>query len=255
MRKIIDVYWLMPVLVLALATLVHGQAPSGTRSTTATTQDSREGRPAGRGQGGFTSPPAEPAVLLFREGWTSERAQPMVQANLNNQALELQIYGNADEIRKTSHPTEDYTYTGETTTNWAITLSDPEHYWNLTGDARTRLKTRNSGLRTTHVVIKTADGGYFASEEGNPESTAWIERDYIFRDITWRMLLMTDTPTNRSNQREPNPERVPIIPTARAMPDLERVEEVGFSDLSAGGWIPSTSRVMSWEVWGQQVDR
>jgi len=185
----------------------------------------------------------------------SEMYQPMVQASLKNQSLQLHIYGKADEIRKTAHPTEDYTYTGETTTNWAITLSDPKHYWNLTADAKIRLKTRNSGFRITHAVIKTADGKYFVSEEGNPESTAWIERDYIFRDMTWRTLLMTDTPSNASNRREPDPKRVPIIPTTRATPDLSKVEEVGFSDLSEGGWIPSTSRVQAWEIWGKAVPR
>lgn len=229
--------------------LAIAQTPQGTPQP-----DERGGR-GGRGEGGFTGPPAEPAKLLFREVWTREMAQPMVQASLSNPNLTLHLYGNPDEIRKTSHPTEDYTYTGETTTNWAITLGDPKSYWNLTGDARIRLKTRNSGFRTTHVVIKTADGKYFASEEGNPESSAWIERDYIFRDLTWRALLMTDTPTNASNRRQPNPKRVPIIPTTRTTPDLTKVEEVGFSDLTEGGWIPATSRVQSWEVWGKAIAR
>jgi len=227
------------VAVLVTATVLSAQAQTG----------------RGRGEGGFTGPPAEPATLLFREAWTSEMAQPMVQSTLSNKALLLHIYGNADEVRKTAHPTEDYTYTGETTTNWAITLSDPTHYWDLTRDARIRLKTRNSGLRTTHVVIKTADGKYFASEEGSPESSAWIERDYILRDLTWRTLLMTDTPTNASNRRAPNPKRVPLIATARAAPDLTKVEEIGFSDLMEGGWIPATSRIQSWEVWGKAVAR
>jgi hypothetical protein len=215
------------------------------------------GRAGGRGQGGATSPPSEPAVMLFRETWATVAAQPMVQASISNQQLVLHIYGDANEIRKTTHAAQDehYTYTGETTTNWAITLSDPTHYWDLTGDGRFRMQTRSSGLRTTRVVIKTADGRYFVSEEGSPDSSAWIVRDYIFRDLTWRTLLMTDTPTNASNRREPDPSRVPIIPTARATPDLSRVEEVGFSDLMEGGWIPSTSRVRSWEVWGKAIPR
>jgi hypothetical protein len=255
--------------IVATTTLLAAQAPAGAPPSpgsgdltqgrgAAAGQPAGQGRGAGRGgrgDGGFTAPPADSAVMLFREVWSSEMAQPMVQASLSNQALVLHIYGKADEIRKTSHPTEDYTYTGETTTNWAITVSDPKHYWDLTRDGRIRLKTRNSGFRTTHVIIKTADGRYFASEEGNPESTAWIERDYIFRDLTWRTLLMTDTPTNASNRREPDPHRVPIIPTARATPDLKTVDEVGFSDLVAGGWIPATSRIQSWEVWGKAVPR
>jgi hypothetical protein len=208
-------------------------------------------------QGGFTSPPDNPAVLLFRETWATTMTQPMVQASISNKALTLHIYGDANEIRKATHAADDehYTYTGETTTNWALTLSDPRHYWDLTGDGRFRMQTRNSGLRTTHVVIKTADGKYFASEEGNPESSAWIARDYIFRDLTWRALLMTDTPSNASNRRQPNPKRVPIIPMQRATPDLTKVEEVGFSDLMEGGWIPSTSRIRSWEVWGKAIPR
>lgn len=214
-------------------------------------------QPAGRGgRGGFTGPPADPARHLFHEAWTrAPMAQPMRQENLGNQHLTLRIYGNADEIRKTFHPDEDYTYTGETTANWAITVSDRTVWWDLRGDARIRLKTRNSGYRFLHVVIKTADGRYYVSEEGSGESTAWIETDYIFSDLHWRNLLMTDTPTNASNRRAPDPKRVPIVATSRATPDLSRVEEVGFSDLMVGGWIPATSRVNSFDVWGKTVPR
>ena len=116
----------------------------------------------GRGRGGFTGAPANPATLLFREAWTrAPMAQPMTQENLGNQHLRLHIYGNADEIRKTFHPDEDYTYTGETTTNWALTVSDPKVVWDLSGDGRVRFRTRNSGYRFLHVVIRTADGAYF----------------------------------------------------------------------------------------------
>ena len=195
-------------------------------------------------------------VLLFHEAWTrAPLTQPMVQSNLGNQHLTLHIYGDANEIRKTMHPDDDYTYTGETTSNWAITVSDKSSYWDLTGRARIRLVTQNSGYRFLHVVIKTADGRYYVSEEGNPESSSWIERDYVFGDLRWRNLMMTDTPTNASNRRQPNPKRVPIIPTSRATPDLAKVEEVGFSDLMPGGWIPSTSRVKSFDLYGKAVPR
>ena len=49
------------------------------------------------------------------------------------------------------HPADDYTYTGEVTTNWAITVSDKANFWNLTGAARMRLKTQNTGYRFVHV--------------------------------------------------------------------------------------------------------
>ena len=201
------------------------------------------------------SQPTAPS-LLFHEAWTrAPLTQPMVQENLGNQHLTLHIYGNASEIRKTMHPSDDYTYTGEATTNWALTVSDKTTLWNLTGGGKIRLKTQNTGYRFLHVVIKTADGRYFVSEEGAGESSVWIETEYVFADLHWRNLLMTDTPTNASNRRQPDPKRTPIIPTSKGTPDLTQVEEVGFSDLMAGGWIPATSRVASFSVYGKAVPR
>ena len=130
----------------------------------------------------------------------------------------------ATQIRKAMHPLDDYTYTGETTTNWALTVSDKLSLWDTTGGGKVRFKTQNTGYRFLHVVIKTADGKYFASEEGAGESSVWIETDYILQDLHWRNLLMTDTPTNASNRRQPDPKRVPIIPTSRGTPDLTQID-------------------------------
>lgn len=251
---------------LAVTSLLSAQTPAP--APAAGTQTAPAGRGARGGQAGAPGQgavqgragggaAAAPAVMLFRETWATVMAQPIVQTSLSNQSLVLHVYGNAAEIRKTTHAAQDehYTYTGETQTNWALTVSDPKNRWDLSGEGRFRMVTRNSGMRTTRIVIKTTDGTYYVSEEGSPDSSAWIARDYIFRDLTWRVLMMTDTPTNASNQREPNPKRVPIIPTTRATPDFTKVEEVGFTDLMEGGWIPSTSRVRSWEVWGKAVPR
>jgi hypothetical protein len=228
-----------------------GASPAAGQSTASPQQ-----RPGG-GRGGFTSAPSEPAQLLFHEAWTrAPMAQPMLQDNLaNSKQLDLHIYGNANEIRKAFHPEEDYTYTGETIENWAITVSDKTSFWNLGGDGRIRLRTRNSGYRFLHVVIKTADGKYYVSEEGSGESSAWIETDYILSNLHWRNLLMTDTPSNASNRRAPNPKRVPIVATSPATPDLAKVDEIGFSDLMPGGWIPATSRVNAFWLFGKAVPR
>jgi len=215
----------------------------------------RAQNPAGqRGRGSLLN--AEPATLLFHEAWTrAPLTQPMVQENLGNQHLTLHIYGNPEQIRKAMHPADDYTYTGETTTNWAITVSDKRWLWDLSRTGKIRLKTQNTGYRFLHVVIKTADGKYFVSEEGSGESSVWIETDYVLSDLHWRNLLMTDTPTNASNRRSPDPKRVPIVATTKAVVDLTQVDEVGFSDLMAGGWIPATSRVSSFDLWGRTVKR
>ena len=48
---------------------------------------------------------------------------------------------------------------------------------------------------------------------------------------------------------------MPIIPTSKATPDLSKIDEIGFSDLMAGGWIPATSRIAAFELYGKVVPR
>ena len=67
--------------------------------------------------------------------------------------------------------------------------------------------------------------------------------------------MMTDTPTNASNRRAPDPKRVPMMPASLGTPDLTKGEEIGFSDLMAGGWIPATTRVNYFAVYGKAVPR
>jgi hypothetical protein len=180
----------------------------------------------------------------------------MTQANLGNQQLRLHIYGDAAGIRKTAHGNEDYTYTGETRNNWAITVSDPTSYWDLRVPAKLLLRTRNTGFRLAHIIIKTSDGKYYASEEGSGESSAWMNRDYILADLHWRNLTMTDAPSNVASATRPvDPNRAVLAPTSVATPDLSKVEEIGFSDLMPGGFIPATLRINAWALFGKKVPR
>jgi quinoprotein glucose dehydrogenase len=214
-----------------------------------------------RGAGGSTLIPqagGNPAAapLLFSEHWNGlPMAQPITHEHLVNQQLALHLYGDVAAIRKTQHPTENYLYTGESVTNWGLALGDPKSYWDLTGNARIKLRTRNSGYRLLHVMIKTSEGKWFVSEEGNGESTAWVDHDYVFGDLHWRDLAMADVPTNASNRRQPDPARQPLVANAPARPDLAKVDEVGFTDLMPGGWILSSSRVQGIELYGKAVAR
>jgi hypothetical protein len=227
------------------------QAPAAQAPTT----PARGGQaPAGR-QGGFISAPADPAVLLFREGWSRPMAQPMVQESLAKpvpHAAHLrQRRGGAQD----DAPDEDYTYTGETQSNWAITVSDKTALWDLSRDGRMRIKTRNSGYRFTHVVIKTADGRFFASR-GGERRVHRVDRNRLHPE---RSALAQSDDDRHADQRVQSASaqsaRVPIIPTSRGTPDLTKVEEIGFSDLMAGGWIPATTRVNAFEVYGKKTTK
>jgi hypothetical protein len=248
--------WVLIVGTIAATAFVTVTASQGgTASQGAAAQGAA--RQGGQGRGGTPIPGSnEPPKSIFREGWTrAAMSQPITQENLGNQNLTLHIYGDATQMRKAMHPLDDYTYTGETTTNWALTVSDKANLWDVTRGGKLRVTTQNTGFRKLHVVIKTADGKYFVSEEGAGESSVFIDTDLVFQDLHWRNLLMTDTPSNASNRRQPDPKRVPIIPTSKATPDLTQIDEVGFSDLMEGGWIPATSRVKAFELFGKVVPR
>jgi len=209
---------------------------------------------AGGGGGANSFGTGENAELIFEEKWTrAPMAQPMTQENLGNQNLKLHLYGDTGGIRKTFHEIEDYTYTGETRNNWMITVSDPTSYFDLTLPGKVMLRTRNKGFRLTHIVIKTADGNYYVSEEGSGESKAWMNRDYIMADLHWRNLTMVDTLNNA--RRPAAPERAVIVAAGVATPDLSKVDEIGFTDLMPGGFIPATTRINAWAVYGKKVAR
>ena len=254
---------LLPALVVAvMAQALFAQAPAAPQTPAAPQAPAARG--AGRAGGGTgpargaTGAPTfgtdENAALIFEEHWTNAPlTQPMKQENLGNQNLRLHLYGDLAGIRKTQHPTEDYTYTGEARNNWMITVSDPSNYWDLRLPGKVMLRTRNTGYRQTHIVVRTADGKYFVSEEGSPESMAWMNRDYIVSDLHWRTLTMIDT--LNSERRPPAPDRAVIVAAGVGTPDLSKVDELGFTDLMPGGFIPSTTRVNSWAVYGKKVPR
>ena len=116
------------IAVMSVITVAHGQSPSGsataagqqpTGSQAAPAGEGREGGRGQRGRGGTPIPGATaPPRMIFHEGWTrAPLSQPITQDNLGNQHLTLHIYGDPSQIRKAMHPLDDYTYTGETTTN------------------------------------------------------------------------------------------------------------------------------------------
>jgi len=251
---------LTAVFALAMASAAYSQAPAPTPAPSPQ-MEGRGAPPEGRGASPFAGARGRGrgtrnAELIFEEGWVDlPMAEPITQKHLSNQNLAMHIYGDWEHIRASNHNPDFYTYTGETITNWALTVSDAEYYYDLSGPGKMMLRTRNTGFRSTHIVIKTLDGQWFASEEGNPESSIWITREYGLADLHWRVLLMTDTPTNRSNQREPIADHVPVVPLGVGQPDLTQVDEIGFSDLTPGGWIPGTSRVKTWAVYGTKVKR
>jgi hypothetical protein len=96
-----------------------------------------------------------------------------------------------------------------------------------------------SGFRLLRIVLKLADGTWLVSDKYDDASGDWREREFNFSDIRWRRL---EIKTVTEGGWEP-------------APDLSKVDEIGFTDLMAGGGSAACSRVDWIEVYGRLVVR
>jgi hypothetical protein len=137
-------------------------------------------------------------------------------------------------------------WTGVCQTPVAATLRHKSSYVDLTGLARIRWVTRTSGFHVVRPVVKLADGNWFVGDyaEGAPtaNSTLFLQTEFAVAAVRWLPLDIA---------------RVVTVGQSWAEPDLRRVDEVGFADLTPGsghGWggFVNVGRI---EVYGRAVAR
>jgi len=183
--------------------------------------------------------------LFFREDFKETPPEtPITQAHIANPDLILSLHGpGAAQIKKSHHdkPADDpyYVWSGQAVGNWAVSLRHKKAMVDLTGLAKIRWRSRQSGFREARIILKLADGTWLVSDQSDPASADWREREFNVADIRWRRLdiknvIEGDWVTN---------------------PDLRRVDEVGWTDLMAGGGSAACTRIDWIEVWGRPVPR
>jgi hypothetical protein len=188
---------------------------------------------------GSALPKENPPGLLFREDWKEiPAATPVTEEHVANPALTLHRYGpGGDAIKKSHHdqPKDDpyYIWSGECKSNWALALRHKESFADLTGPAKVRWRARQSGFRQLRVIVKLADGTWLVSDQSDGPSDVWREREFKIAEIRWRALNIEAVTEGAWVEK----------------PDLSRVDEVGFTDLMAGGRTPASSRLDWIEVW------
>jgi hypothetical protein len=137
-------------------------------------------------------------------------------------------------------------WTGVCQTPVAATLRDKSRYVDLAGLARIRWVTRTSGFHVVRPVVKLADGSWFVGDYGegaaSANSTLFLESEFAVAAVRWLPLDVA---------------RVVTVGQAWAHPDLSRVDEIGFADLTPGsghGWggFVNVGRI---EVYGRPVPR
>lgn len=183
--------------------------------------------------------------LLFREDFKeTPAATPITQDHLANPNLVLGLYGPGRDGMKKSHhdqPADDpyYIWDGGCAGNCAAALRDKAAYADLTGLAKVRWRTKQSGFRRLHIILKLATGAWLVSDAVEGESTDWRETEAPIHDLRWRQL---DIRTLIEGAAVPNP-------------DLGRVDEIGWTTLMTGGNTPASSRVDWIEVYGRKAPR
>jgi hypothetical protein len=137
-------------------------------------------------------------------------------------------------------------WTGVCQTPVAATLRHRESYVTLTGPARIRWVTRTSGFHVVRPVVKLADGTWLVGDHGEGSQTAnsglFVESEFAIANVRWLSLDIS---------------RVVTRGQTWVVPDLSRVDEVGFADLLPGsghGWggFVNVGRI---EVYGLSVKR
>ena len=183
--------------------------------------------------------------LFFREDWKEiAAAAPVTQDHIANPKLQVVLYGpGKDGVRKSHHdtPKDDpyYIWLGSCPANCAIGLRDKDAFVDLTGLAKIRWRTKQTGFRNLRLTLKLADGTWLVSDYAEGPSVDWHESEFSIAGIRWRRM---DIKTIVEGPWVTNP-------------DLSQVDEIGWTELAPGGGTPASSRVDWIEVYGRRVAR
>ncbi|MCE5344910.1 MAG: hypothetical protein LLG13_01315 [Bacteroidales bacterium] len=183
--------------------------------------------------------------LFFREDWKEiPAATPVTQQHVSNKDLVLGLYGpGCDSIKKSHHDPvigdPYYIWSGPCQGNWAVTLKNKKAYVDLSGYAKIIWRSKQSGFRCLHLIIKLADGTWLVSKQSDDLSKDWRIHEINIMDIDWYNLnissVIEERPVNNVN--------------------LSKVDEIGFTDLMTGGASAACSRLDWIEVYGKPVAR
>jgi len=183
--------------------------------------------------------------LFFREDFKETPAEiPVTQDHLDNTNLILSLYGPGAEVIKKSHhdtPADDpyYIWSGLCEGNWAVTLKHRSRLVDLSGQAKIRWRSKQSGFHRLHVVLKLADGTWLVSEAVDPPSADWRIKEFNLADLQWMSMDINTVIEKKVVEN----------------PDLRQVEEIGWTDLMRGGGSDACSRLDWIEVDGYPVNR
>ncbi len=180
--------------------------------------------------------------LYFREDWAATPPSlPVTQEHVANPELVLGLHGPGKSvIKKSFHKwvanDPHYVWSGVTKARWAVSLHKPDSLVDLTA-GKVRWRTKQAGFMHLRMIVETADGDWFVSEASTGPASDWHVSEFVLADTKWRTLDIES-----------------VVEDEWGTPNLSRIRSVGFTDLSAGGWSDSSSRLDWIEVYGEPVN-
>ena len=194
--------------------------------------------------------------LFFREDWKEgnppkgSNEVPITQERVANSKLTLTLYGpGAKDVQVSHHqsPKDDpaYVWTGLTEGNWIVTLKDKNNYVDLSGPvAKITWRVKEAGFHLLRPVVKLADGTMLAGDHTDGYTMDWYQTEFPLANLRWRKIDPAKAVEATDGKWVDNP-------------DLSKVDEIGFTDLSAGsGHGAGGSTRVDWiEVYGNAVPR
>lgn len=183
--------------------------------------------------------------LIFREDWAeTPAARPVTQEHVANPDLVISLHGPGQhEIKKSHHEELEndpyYIWSGKCSGNWALTLKHRRLLVDFSSGGVVRWRTRQSGTRQLHLIIKLENGPWLVSLDATGPSADWQEGEVDIGSTRWECLDIHS-----------------IMPKG-ALPNflMNRVDAIGFSDLMHGGGSGECSRIDWIEVWGKPISR
>ena len=131
---------------------------------------------------------------FFYEGFKEIPAEtPVTQNHIANDDLIISLYGpGADGVKKSHHdtPVDDpyYIWSGVCESNWAVTLKHKSKYVDIARLGKIRWRSKQSGFRQLHIILKLADGSWLISNLSDPASKDWWISEFNISDIQWIMF-------------------------------------------------------------------
>ena len=205
----------------------------------------------------FAQAPAGPPPLFLKEALKapSDVEHPVAQDSVANPNLLIKLYGDGVGGMKPDHgiwivkhnpPAIEpaHTWTGQCSASCAFSLADKDNYVDLTGLGKIRFEYKVAGFHQLRLIIKLADGTWLAGDHAEGLSADWHDAEISLADLRWRKIDI---------------KKVIEAPDGKWIehPDLSKVDEIGFTDLSAGTGhgAGGSARVDYIEVYGVPVKR